>query len=281
MRVRDFITLGIIAAALTGTAASAKAQLPLAPAKATGQTVTPAFEGWYRNPDGTFSISFGYYNRNTEETLEIPIGPDNFISPGNQNQGQPTHFETRRHWGVFAVKVPANFGDKNTVVWTIKIRGETFAIPGNLHPNWEIDALQGEAGSGNTPPVLKFAANGPEGAGPGGITAGPLSATVGQPLTISVWAKDDGKSVNSISRDGRANAPVTLTWFKHQGPGDVKFENASPRVQSPDVPATTTATFSAPGEYILRVRANDASGIAGAGHAQCCWSNGFLKVAVR
>jgi hypothetical protein len=72
-----------------------------------------------------------------------------------------------------------------------------------------------------------------------------------------------------------------LTWFKHQGPGDVKFANASPRVQSPDVPATTTATFSAPGEYILRVRANDASGIAGAGHAQCCWSNGFLKVVVR
>ena len=280
MRVRDFITLGIIASALTGGAASARAQLPLAPAKATGQTVTPAFEGWYKNPDGTFSISFGYYNRNTEEALDIPIGPDNFISPGNQNQGQPTHFETKRHWGVFAVKVPADFGDRK-VVWTIRIRGETYAIPGNLHANWEIDALQGEAGSGNTPPVLKFAANGPEGAGPGGISAGPLSATVGQPLTINVWAKDDGKSVNSIARDGRANAPVTLTWFKHQGPGDVKFENASPRVPSPDVPATTTATFSAPGEYILRVRANDASGIAGAGHAQCCWSNGFLKVVVR
>jgi hypothetical protein len=260
---------------------SVHAQLPLAPAKASGQTVTPAFEGWYKNPDGTFSISFGYYNRNTEETLEIPVGPDNFVSPGNQNQGQPTHFETKRHWGVFAVKVPADFGDKNKVVWTVKIRGETFAIPGNLHPNWEIDALQGEAGSGNTPPVLKFAANGPEGAGPGGITSGPLSATVGQPLTINVWAKDDGKSVNSIARDGRANSPVTLTWFKHQGPGDVTFANASPRVQSPDVPATTTATFSAPGEYILRVRANDASGVAGAGHAQCCWSNGFLKVVVR
>ena len=281
MRVRDFITLGMTVAAAFVGSKSVRAQLPLAPAKASGQTVTPAFEGWYKNPDGTFSISFGYYNRNTEETLEIPIGPENFISPGNQNQGQPTHFETKRHWGVFAVKVPADFGEKNQVVWTVKIRGETYAIPGNLRPNWEIDALQGEAGSGNTPPVLKFAANGPEGAGPGGITSGPLSATVGQPLTINVWAKDDGKSVNSIARDGRANSPVTLTWFKHQGPGDVKFANASPKVQSPDAPATTTATFSAPGEYILRVRANDASGIAGAGHAQCCWSNGFLKVVVR
>jgi hypothetical protein len=69
-------------------------QLPLAPVKSSGQTVTPAFEGWYKNPDGTYSISFGYYNRNSEETLEIPVGPDNFVSPGNQNQGQPTHFET-------------------------------------------------------------------------------------------------------------------------------------------------------------------------------------------
>src|SRR5207248_2932245 len=63
------------------------AQLPLAPLKASGQTVTPAFEGWYKNPDGTYSISFGYYNRNTEEALDIPVGPDNFIAPGNQNQG--------------------------------------------------------------------------------------------------------------------------------------------------------------------------------------------------
>jgi hypothetical protein len=28
------------------------------------------------------------------------------------------------------------------------------------------------------------------------------------------------------------------------------------------------------------VRANDASGVANAGHAQCCWTNGFVKVTV-
>ncbi len=39
-------------------------------------------------------------------------------------------------------------------------------------------------------------------------------------------------------------------------------------------------TFSAPGDYMLRVRANDASGVSGAGHAQCCWTNGFVKVTV-
>ena len=198
--------------------------------------------------------------------------------PGDSNQGQPTHFEPRRHWGVFAVRVPKDFGDKK-VVWTVRVRGETFAIPGSLHPNWQIDALEGEAGSGNTPPTLKFSETGPEGAGPGGIAGGPLQAKVGQPLAVRVWAHDDGKAVNNISRNGRADQPVTLTWFKHQGPGTVKFTPQAPRVGA-DGLATANAVFDAPGEYVIRVRANDASGLATAGHAQCCWSNGFVKVIV-
>lgn len=267
-----------LAAVLLAVPAVVRAQYPLAPNKASGLGVTPAFEGWYKNADGTYSISFGYYNRNTTEALEVPIGPDNFIEPGPANQGQPTHFEPRRHWGVFAVKVPANFGDKK-VVWTVKIRGETYAIPGGLQPNWQIDALEGEAGSNNTPPVLRFSADGQGGAGPGGITGGPITASAGKPVTINVWATDDGKAVGGVARVGRANLPPTLTWFKHQGPGDVTFSIASPKPGA-DALATTSATFSQPGEYILRVRANDASGVAGAGHAQCCWSNGFVKVTV-
>src|SRR5262245_34328755 len=175
-RVKMAYVVGAVSLILAFPAADVVGQqLPLAPLKTSGQGVTPAFEGWYKNPDGTFSISFGYYNRNTQEALEVPVGPDNFIEPGNKNQGQPTHFEPRRHWGVFAVQVPADFGKKQ-VVWTIKIRGETWAIPGNLHPNWQIDALEGEAGSNNTPPSLRFEPSGPEGAGPGGITGGPLKA---------------------------------------------------------------------------------------------------------
>ncbi|MCI0434356.1 MAG: hypothetical protein L0271_12070 [Gemmatimonadetes bacterium] len=259
--------------------AAAAAQLPLSPPAATGQTVTPVFEGWYRNPDGTYSISFGYFNRNFEEVVEIPIGPDNFISPGAQNQGQPTHFAARRHWGVFAIRVPADFGDRK-IVWTLSIRGETHTIPGSLQPNWEIDALEGEAGSGNTPPRLRFAQDGPQGAGPAGITAGPVRAKIGEPLTLAVWATDDGKASGSVASAGRSNVPVTLTWFKHQGPGEVTFAETSPGVGAADHKATTTALFSQPGDYVLRVRANDASGVSGAGHAQCCWSNGFIRVSV-
>src|SRR3954469_15634714 len=105
------------------------AQLPLTPSRQSGQSVSPAFEGWYKNADGSFSISFGYYNRNTDEAVEVPVGANNFVTPGESNQGQPTHFEPGRHWGVFAVRVPADFGDKK-VTWTVTLRGETFAIPG-------------------------------------------------------------------------------------------------------------------------------------------------------
>jgi hypothetical protein len=277
-------------AAVTFLPAGATAQLPLAPTAKTGQTVTPVFEGWYRNADGSFSISFGYYNRNTAEAIEIPVGAENFIAPGDSNQGQPTRFEARRHWGVFAVKVPANFGTTNKVTWTVRVRGETFAIPASLHADWEIDALAGEAGSGNTPPVIKLpgtpvpgtpvsgSSGGPDAQGPAGAMAGPLTVKVGQPLTLTIWATDDGRTAGSVA-GGRGNAPVTLAWFKHQGPGTVTFSAPTPRPAAGDGMATTTATFSAAGTYILRVRANDSS-VAGAGHAQCCWTNGFVRVTV-
>ena len=43
---------------------------------------------------------------------------------------------------------------------------------------------------------------------------------------------------------------------------------------------SVAATFSAPGDYMLRVQANDESGEGGAGF-QCCWTNTYVKVTVR
>jgi hypothetical protein len=281
---RARLTLALGLAALAAAAAPPmRAQLPLAVPKSSGQTVTPAFEGWYRNPDGTFSISFGYYNRNAQEAVSVPIGDANRIDPGPASQGQPTEFHPGRHWGVFAVKVPADFGSKE-VTWTLSMRGATFAIPGHLRPNWEIDALQGEAGSGNTPPALTFDPGGTEGRGPLGVTAGPVSAVANTPVALRVWARDDGKPSGGVGRAGRGGVPVTVTWLAHQSPagaGAVTFSPSSARVAVSGGEAATQATFAAPGDYIVRVRANDASGVAGAGHAQCCWTNGFLRVAVK
>ncbi len=302
------IAVGFVVSGVPFPAAASAQRLPLSPSRDAGQTVTPAFEGWYRNSDGTFSLSFGYFNRNEREVLEIPIGPGNFVAQGDSNQGQPTRFEVGRHWGVFAVRVPADFGTK-VAVWTINFRGATYTIPGHLKPNWEIDALQGEATSGNTPPSLKFEAEGLVAQGPAGAYGKPLTAKVGTPLTIEVWASDEsGRSARAAAagtgaagtgaagtgaaagaaaaagagraaRGGRGNAAPTLAWFKHQGPGDATFTPAAPRIDAATGKASTSVTFSAPGVYVLRLRAND-SAVASAGHAQCCWSNGFVKVTV-
>src|SRR5436305_1180694 len=63
-----------------------------------GQDVVPSFDGWLRNSDGSFTMVFGYLNRNYKEELAIPAGPDNKVEPGSAiDQGQPTYFLPRRH----------------------------------------------------------------------------------------------------------------------------------------------------------------------------------------
>ncbi|MBY0492457.1 MAG: hypothetical protein K2R93_21660 [Gemmatimonadaceae bacterium] len=249
--------------------APASAQRSLAPLAPSGQSVTPVFEGWYRNADGTYSLSFGYFNRNDKERVEIAVGDSNFVSPGEPNQGQPTHFAPRRNWGVFTVVVPANFDPKAKVTWTLISRGQKTAIPGSLNPDWQIDAIEGEASANNTPPALRWSASTPEGRGPGGVKGGPVDAKVGVPTALTILATDDGAT----------KTPVDLSWYKHQGPGTVTFSTPTSRLTPTGGTGTTTATFSAPGTYLVRVRAGDAAAST-AGHSQCCWTNAFVTVRV-
>ena len=91
--------------------------LPLSqPIRERGSSVTGAYEGWYHNKDGSISLLVGYFNRNTKQELDIPVGPNNRIEPGGPDQGQPTHFLTGRQWGVFSIKVPKDFGDEEADV---------------------------------------------------------------------------------------------------------------------------------------------------------------------
>ena len=269
------------ALALVCAVGAATAQeLPLPPRSGSGLTVTPAYEGWYELPDGSIALSFGYLNRNLEEVIEIPLGENNAISVAAFDGDQPDHFEPGRHYGVFAIRVPGDFDPERRVYWTLRVRGEEFRVPGHLQAEWKIDAIAGEAGSGNTPPILRLDADGEEAMGPAGPVGKPRAASVREPLELTVWARDDGRSSTSVRGSGRTAVPVTVTWFKHRGPGEVWFAEPSAEIPAEGGSATTTATFGAPGEYVLRVRANDASGVVTAGHAQCCWTNGFVKVTV-
>src|SRR6185436_662107 len=89
-----------------------------------GQNISPAYEGWEQTPDGTKYFLFGYMNRNWEEEMDVPIGPENGFSPGAADQGQPTHFLPRRNRFVFRVRVPAGFGEKDELAWTLVTHGK-------------------------------------------------------------------------------------------------------------------------------------------------------------
>ena len=267
----------ILVASITAVSAG---QLPLSPSRESGQSVTPVYEGWFKNQDGTFGLSFGYFNRNKEEVLDIPIGSNNVIEPGDANQGQPTHFLTGRHWGVFTLTVPADFGDRQ-VTWTLTSGGENIAIPGHLHVDYEIEVLK-DGASGNVPPTIRFGPESPAGKGPAGVTIGPRKAVVNTPLTLSVSGYDDlVRRPTDIPFAPPDRPAITMTWVKHQGPGRVTFSEPVLAIDSASGETTTAVTFSQRGDYLLRVTANDYSGVRHAGNAQCCWTNGFVSVEVK
>jgi hypothetical protein len=271
----------LIVAATLAAAVSTLAQtqpLPLDPARERGVSVTPAFEGWYQNADGTYSLLVGYFNRNKAETLDIPVGPNNKVEPGPIDQGQPTHFQVGRQWGVFVIKVPKDFGTK-TVTWTITANGETQSIPLTLNKHYPIEPFE-EKGMGNKPPVFTF--GGAKFTGPPTAVAASYTGSAGQPIELT-FGVDDPKQTKqgSEARAARGGGIVAnVSFHKFRGPGTIKFEPARVTAKAQAETVTTKATFSLPGEYLLRVQGNDESGEGGGGF-QCCWTNTYVKVTVK
>ncbi len=285
-RHRRWVTgasLGIVTSCFVSAGAQrGQPTLPLDPQRDRGASVTPAYEGWYVNPNGSFSMLIGYYNRNTKEALDIPVGPNNRVDPGGPDQGQPTHFESGRQWGVFVVKVPKDFGNQ-AITWTIVSNGETQAVPFTLNKGYPISPFK-ELGMGNQPPVLAFSEGGAKVTGPPMSVSANFSGTVGQPIAITVWVEDPKATGEAEAAPAGFGLPsgsiATVSLHKFRGPGTVTFDNARVPVPKQGAMVTSSAKFSAPGEYLLRVQANDESGEGGFGF-QCCWTNTYVKVTVR
>jgi hypothetical protein len=219
-----------------------------------------------------------------KQELDIPIGVNNRIDPGGPDQGQPTHFLLHRQWGVFTITVPQDFGS-NQLTWTLTANGVTTAVPGSLNALWELAPYRDA--NGNTPPFVGFAAAGPFVQGPRGQSTSLMTA-LPNPVNLVLWVADDASVVPGATRP--KTPAVSITWSKFRGPGSVTFASDKPAVENADFPAppatafqgkaATTATFSEPGEYVLRAQANDWSGEGGRGF-QCCWSNAQVKVTVK
>jgi|SwirhisoilCB2_FD_contig_81_400945_length_2179_multi_2_in_0_out_0_3 hypothetical protein len=241
-----------------------------------GQNVVPVFEGWERQPDGSFNMLFGYFNRNREEIVDIPIGTDNKIEPGPADRGQPTHFYPSRNRYWFRVPVPADFGSKE-LVWTLTVRGKTERAFATLNPNYAIDASVEQLDTAginlwwaeegvNKPPSVRV--------------EGELRrhARVGQSVLLTAVASDDGIPPAPKVAERRARYAwhgLRVVWFIDRGAGRVTFDPGqfkvypdagsnspwTPGWTAPPIPADhkypVNVTFHDPGEYIVRVMAHD------------------------
>lgn len=263
-------------------------QLPGEPPKQFGASVTGVFEGWFDNPDGSRSFLVGYFNRNASQTLDIPVGPNNRIEPGGPDIGQPTHFLPGRQYGMFRVLVPKDFTPQQRLTWTIVANGQTTSIPLRLHTDYTISPFRDVAVK-NTPPILRFQEKGPTIQGPIATIAQAETRTtsLSAPLPLALWATDDAKYTSGTNAPLRDPPPaVTVRWSKYRGPGAVTFDKVTPTLvplQAGGAPfsgtATTNATFSQPGDYVLHVTVNDYSGPDGGGEV-CCWTTALVKVSV-
>ena len=338
----------VVAAGLVGIGQQPQPTTPTlsapVPIGAKGEQVFPAFEGWGPHVSGAANTNYleiGYFNRNKDEVIDVPIGPNNRIEPGGPDLLQPTHFEPGRVYGVFSIPVTKEMGNRK-YTWTLVTNGKTAQVVFWTNPQYWVDFFK-HAAKGNTPPKIKFAENGPELSGPPVGVAQTLTATVNQPLKLTLWARDAGDTYdpeealpadqrsrgrgrgndgNDARGRGRGDEPqnwdltaaaalgtgtqnraggggggggrgeatgpqpdITVNWKVHRGSSPVKFADAAIRLFTEGdatkvQEASTTATFSTPGEYMLRAQVNDRSGNGGGGDL-CCWTNALVKVTVK
>jgi hypothetical protein len=264
--------------------ASGNAQNAASTRFARGQSIQPVYEGWEKNPDGTYSMWFGYLNRNWEQRLTIPVGPDNNIQPGGPDRGQMTVFETagkRRFAFAFKVVLPADWPMDRDLIWTLKANDTTLTAVGSLWSVWLVneDVIATNRGSQriydphskNKPPTITQAVKGG-------------SVAVGTPLTLTMGVTDDGLPRRRAAGElvpggagrgvappagggrGRGGAPLKVSWFQWRGPGVAQFDpeqagvmDAQGRPSTTGGQATTKVTFDTPGTYVLRAFAEDLS----------------------
>ncbi|OLC80305.1 MAG: hypothetical protein AUH72_12105 [Acidobacteria bacterium 13_1_40CM_4_65_8] len=222
-----------------------------------GQNVAPAYEGWEQTPDGTKYYLFGYMNRNWEEEIDVPVGPDNGFNVGGADQGQPTHFLPRRNRFVFKVRVPNGFSDKDELIWTLTTHGKTEKAYASLRYDYVVDDVvkaseTGALGAGTSSPEVR--SNKPPAVTVEEVKA--RSVKIGEPLTLVAEVKDDGiPKPRDLSRVAAAQAraaaqatggaaapprnpamspPTRITvgknlglhvsWFVYRGAGKVTFD---------------------------------------------------------
>ena len=298
----------LFSAALTVQAQSTDNARFLSLAPPGGMPIIPVMEGWTANPDGTTSYSFGIINRN-DEPMSIPIGEGNYMDPAKFDGNQPTYFPAGRTVGAFTVTVAED--EREIDVWWYLKTGENepLKVPGRHGSSaYELDFILPRP-QGALQPMVGIGEDGSQRSGLFAQVADyPRNpAQVGIPAELIVNATDPAER---DPEDPRFEEPIPMgTEFQlHQGPmgGTVEFtrhpetevpenpyDEDDPRfrffrepaanmaqIEGPSGVARVYATFSEPGEYLIRTKVDVHRAPDSSNGDQCCWSNVYQRVTV-
>jgi hypothetical protein len=286
----------VLALAAGGAMVSAQGGLlPSSPKLGFGASVTPAYDGWYDNPDGSHTYLIGYYNRNWTQEIDIPLGPNNHFEPGDADRGQPTHFMPNRNFGMFTITMPKEFPATERMWWVLTVNGVTSRVPFHRSADYNITPTQASeespGGRYNKPALLKFAEKDPWIQGPIATLAKAFTrtATVNTPMPLDMWVADDALFSSGTNATPTTTPPIVeLVVNKYRGPGKVTTNKGHEKVttikggkleQDYEGKASTTLTFDQAGDYVVHVTALDLSG-PGGGATGCCWTTSMIKVNV-
>jgi hypothetical protein len=224
--------------------------------------IYPVYDGWETLPDGSMEFYFGYMNRHTT-AVTIPVGPDNTFETAPADQNQPTNFLPGRHEHVFTIKKPKGFNGK--LIWAVKSGVGVQKANGSTDQLYILEIEEEDPGAHAVPPE---------------IAGSDASGKVGRPVALAAQIKATAQKERVIEGSGPRSAALTVAWSLYRGAGSVSFE-AAPGAPAPREPGTgrggrpearpvpgvftssctfpiaascgaVQATFSAPGDYVLR-----------------------------
>lgn len=208
------------------------------------QPIYPVYDGFLKNPDGSYTLSFAYFSHNADPVTIAP-GGTNLFAPTPGDRQQPTTFKPG-HWRFQCVMVvPADFDGK--LKWTLTYGGVTTGTSERmLQSNWNL--LEGAPALSkidyakvpkgvclNQAPAVRVL----------GVTARPNN-----PPTLSVAVNEELNLFGSAHDEGLPRGKgLVVEWKVLKGPGTVTFTISGS--------ARTKAKFSAPGVYELELSATD------------------------
>ena len=236
-----------------------------------GQPIIPLFDGWFGNEDGTRTLCYSYFNMNTKQSLDIPLGKNNYLSDDRFDVMLPTHFDPlppkyRHKFCVFVVTVPADFSTRDKIYWHLTSADQPLKVPGHVLPAYVLDE-PGSGGRGDIAPWVRLMERGERVRGRKGIESTMLHAVAGEPLELTAWIE-------------HPDPEVWVNWTKHSGPSSVSFdegEEAEELVETEAGMSTTSVMFEAPGAYIVRMQTIDDTS---AFEFYCCHTNAYFHINV-